>query len=220
MFCFRIEKKKGPCNEGFTLVELILVTCLLVIVGGVIYSAFSQGAKLWHYAQTSKPSIDLDLICDKMKVELHNALLDSDKPFAGREDGFQFFLMATGPSEDTQKKIFGDQMRPVRLRYYYDKGTAQIVRAKEEYTELLSTELHKKQPASKVIFQGVRDCKFSYYVGQNQRGEHIWRKNWDEQCLPQAVRMTIESALAGKDQSWDQIMSIRSGTCTTEKTSG
>jgi hypothetical protein len=186
-------------------------------VGGAIYAAFSQGARLWHYALTSKPSIDLDLICDKMKLELHNALLDSAHPLTGREDGFQFFTITSMITDKNQKKIFGEHDRPVRTNYYYDKTTGQLIRAQEEYTDLLSTELHKVKPLRKVILQGVRDCKFSYYVGQNQRKERIWRKNWEEQCLPQGIRMTIESDSINKGQSWDQMISIRSGTCSMEK---
>ncbi len=213
MFYFRNGIKKiNPDRRGFTLVEIILVACLTAVIGAALYAAFSQGARLARAAAEAKPFLDLDILYDKMTVDLRNVIPDPPGAFSGNEEVFQFVTLSSEPAGAEMQKKFGEFKRPLLVGYYYDSHEQALVKMRKEYTDVLNADPRKK-PDGKVILKHVKNCKFSYYGGRNQRGDRVWRKLWKEKCLPKGVRIVIELDDLKKNRKMDQVIAIQGETC-------
>lgn len=90
-------------NAGFTLIELIVVSALMILVITVAYSLFSFGNKLFsissnQYDAQSEVRIAMDSITNKIRfatqVEIVNA--DDVSSFAQQAAGYSYYYMKDG----------------------------------------------------------------------------------------------------------------------------
>jgi hypothetical protein len=199
---------------GFSLIEMILAGALVAVLGGAVYSSFSQGVRLWRYVADARPRIELDFLMDRLTLDLRNAFQDSASPFSGDSKNIRFFTMTAESGDHSSAAGFGEFSRPVLVIYEYDRDRKQIIKILHEYTGLLTK--RKKPPlARKVVMEHVQNVSFSFYQGRDRFGARIWRKNWSEKsnCLPQAVRMTVQLDETMKLRRADQVINVMAGFC-------
>ena len=68
----RRYKNDPKSRTGFTLVELVLVTAMLSVVGLAAYSAFSNGIRLWKRVNEEVIQEDINMFFVKISRDLRN----------------------------------------------------------------------------------------------------------------------------------------------------
>ncbi|MEW5767486.1 MAG: type II secretion system protein GspJ [bacterium] len=164
----------GNDQKGFTLIEMIVATTVLVLVVTSVYSTYRAGMEAWHKGEEAietlyETKFALDLITNDLRASLLPPLDLSDpsspKPpkvtFIGRPSEISF---ATSFNLDKESS-------PVRVKYFIEEGELKISREEAENLTLATN---------------IAGLSFEYHNGR------AWQKSWDsDKLLPGGVRIKI-----------------------------
>ena len=179
-------------SKGLTLVEIVLAMVIASIIGLVLFTTFSQGAKLWSKANKVSPQIELQIVFEKLGNDFRNIFTDSLGSVQGKSEELSFFSLVN--QARNKRNSFGEFMEPVKVKYFYDPISKNLYREVRNY---LSSE--KNVETKKVVVGGLQSFEFLYYDAPSRKGAVRWVRNWFYEYPPRAIKVIMKvSRGAGK----------------------
>lgn len=187
MRLFPFMRPKRTRLRGFSLIELLLVCVIVSFLGGVLYSTFYQGVSLWKRARDDRGEFRDAFFVEKITADLRNAIRLEQRTVMGKKGEFEFFTLVPAASlgiKDTSALHF-----PCRVRYYFEQDGRRVIRETQTYSQVLTGETAAFK--SSVVFENIRSLEMRYY-GQAKNKAILWQKSWKKECLPHAVKLSME----------------------------
>lgn len=167
-------------NPGFTLIEMMVATSVLVLVVIASYNTYRAGIGAWQRGEEGIDSLYGARLVQEMIVrDLRGAFLppldlsDPSNPkspkitFIGRPTEMEFVTSSNSPNLLSEAK----ESDLIRVRYSFSQG--ELKRDSGESGITLAT--------------GMKEITFSYHNGRT------WQEFWDQdEILPKGVRIEIE----------------------------
>lgn len=148
-------------KNGLTLLELLLATTLMVVVGLGVYRVFSSSIAMYDWLSRNKPQNDAIIFFEKISYDLRNFCDITDKSFQGSAEEINFYVHNTdydllGAKE---MELAGNAMNPplYKVEYIFDKQKREIKRKLYKYGE---AEPFKNS----VVLSDVRKAEFSFFI--------------------------------------------------------
>jgi len=189
------RQKKWVTKKGFTLVEILVATTILVIAMASIYVSFQGGVTAWAKG-TARMEVYLNAraALDMMSREISSAMVNGWPATTGRRMDFlglsgsgtndQLFFINPPRSNDTTGNLY-------EIEYW--RNGSDLMR----HYAGVSTDFTFPTPTtsnSDTLISNVTRLGFQYYNGSTSS----WRDTWDSQVgaaeegtLPEAVKITI-----------------------------
>lgn len=117
-------------QDGFSLIELLLVAGLAPIVFFAVYMTFSSGVNLWQKLKQPNPEEDLVIFSQKTQQDFQNSIKFSSIVFSGTKDEVSF------PAAIHADKNLGGDHGIGRIAYYYDDKTHGIARTVWNFSQV------------------------------------------------------------------------------------
>ena len=172
----------GLTNKSFTLIESLIVVTLLSIIGLSVFTAFSNGLKIWERSHRAVVEEDVAIFFERLTQDLANAFEFSLIKFEGSEIKLKFATIVT--TEADRKLGANKTMRQIgHVQYYYDEDKKEIYRAQGNY----SLAIKDKFFPSRVLMKGVESFNFSFFYFES--GQIKETKSGD--LLPAGVKVTL-----------------------------
>lgn len=177
-------------NKGLTLIELLITTSLIAMMGLAVYSVFSRGIAVWNVASVSDyREAEIRFALEKAARELRNSVGFPGATFSGTESEVSFptYINVTRPD--------GVPMAEVgRAVYYYDAGNKAVLRSQQSYIESFG----EGSPAAKEQVGSVSGLKFEYCRYRAGEKGHEWVDSWQHASGPPlGVRINLDAVIAG-----------------------
>jgi prepilin-type N-terminal cleavage/methylation domain-containing protein len=148
--------------QGFTLVEVLIVTLILSVISLAIFSTFSNGLKIYNRINSEFTFEDLVIFCDRFGQDLRNSLNYTGINFTGKDDEMEFAGILNSPR--MQKRTVSG------IKYAFDPSKELITRFANDYSSVYSQE----EESIRHSLGKVKSCMFSYYYFDNQTREFAW----------------------------------------------
>ncbi|MBF0522516.1 MAG: prepilin-type N-terminal cleavage/methylation domain-containing protein [Candidatus Omnitrophica bacterium] len=180
-------------NAGFTLVELLIASTILVIVLVVIYSGFRTGVfgsrDIAHTVDLHQAAMEA---LERINIDLRNSFIYTKKntKFFGDKEHMSFLSLTDKFSED------GNSPEYCFISYELDNG--KLIRAVRKNKASLDETADAERDE---LADGVEDLTFSYGISSSDAKEILWKESLEGSS---AVPFLIQVRLAlrnGKAQS-------------------
>ena len=100
------QMKKGYSKKGgFTLIEILMVTALLSVIGLSLFSVFNSGISVWQRLTQEVIAEDVNLFFEKISSDLQSTFLFSEISFQGKEDEISFPVILSASSKSDDAKV-------------------------------------------------------------------------------------------------------------------
>lgn len=172
-----LNKRRLVCkNRGFTLIEVVVATCIFGIIAVSLGGVFISGTKLWQRAQTiggvwTGILLELEGISKNMRQSLEL----EDIGFVGTKRDFEF------------PAIIGNSI--FKIVYSFDKSKKKFLVKKIKYEDVLSKKI--KEPKSLEVF-GADDVSFEYFIYDLSTNSYSWEEKVEDEKIPAIVKLKIE----------------------------
>jgi prepilin-type N-terminal cleavage/methylation domain-containing protein len=194
-----MRRMKQSNNEGFTLIEILVVTVILSVVSLAIFTTFSNGIKIWKRINTEITGEDLFIFCDRFGFDLRNSFKFTGIKFLGKEDSLEFPTKVNSPRLNA--KTVG------RVSYEYNPDARILIRRQTDFSGVYSAE----EVPPKQSLKDIKNAKFLYYFYDKEKKEYVWLEEWSRDELPLAVKMELEFAGQDKNNKFIRTFSIPAG---------
>lgn len=179
-------------RKGLTLVEVLVATSLMAMVGGAVVSALAGGVNVWGRAQAVGTTTASAAVAGEwVQRELRNARRSTLVPFDGKPEACRFAaigLRIPDPDDMVRSNMSVEQPELGRVAYTFKAQASQVCRSFVPYPLLRRGSAAER---CQVILEGVRRVRFQYY-GQGSDGEGRWASRWEAPVPPEAVRVEID----------------------------
>jgi type II secretory pathway component PulJ len=174
------RKRQQMFLTGFTLAELLIVSVLLALISGAVFSTFRAGLSVWKYVQGNDSlQYARTIQFEKLNRDLRQAFVFKDIPFAGEKNTLS--VPAVVRSEIAMVTYRFDEENSALMRERYP--LREIIEAREEGGFAQGT--------AETLLEGVKDCAFSFFYHLVPDG-YQWNSEWNlTQGLPAAVRYNV-----------------------------
>jgi prepilin-type N-terminal cleavage/methylation domain-containing protein len=169
---------KSKISLGFTLLELIISSLLIALVALAIYSAFSNGLKLWARAnQIVLNKEQASITLERMARDVRNIVSFSPITIDCKAD-YIFLPVLVNQNEDIPVS------RLAQVLYSFDKETGIISRQQQVYGR-------DKEPVTREMATNIKLVILTYRYYDPELKLMTWRPELDTQAKPSAVKVEI-----------------------------
>jgi prepilin-type N-terminal cleavage/methylation domain-containing protein len=192
-------------KRGLTLIEILITSAILSLVGVAIYSTFANGLAIWKRANIiNQGGNNLRLSLEKINSEIRNTYNFSQIPFEGGREFISF------PALIQDEKDL--HYRPGQISYIFDPGEGALFKEKRSYSQIYQDKPGKK----KIAIEGLKDIVFSFCYFDSVSETYRWKDDWEaeeQDSLPKAVRIEfiLENG-SGQKSEFIRTIVIPSGT--------
>lgn len=161
----------------------MIVSSLLAVISMATYSGIDGGVRIWKRVEASVSELDLVLGWKKVRKEVVNAIPFQPIGFHGNDVNVSF------PGLVTVKGVDGQTHKEVgRIRYLFEGGSHRLCREELSYVDVV-----RKTPTScRPVVSSVESVTFEYYGKEGDVSSvGSWRKGWNAETAPLAIRMNI-----------------------------
>ena len=190
--------RRGKTN-GFTFIEIIVVTVIVVTLGASLYATLSRGVRLWRRAAKNSGEWKADIWLEKMTGELRNTFHDSQWRFRGTKTELFFSSLDRLNTEKAQGTV------PVHFCYAYDSKKENLIAQTFPFEDVLLKKV--KSPTRLSVLDKVRSFDLRYYTYDAKARTYRWETQWTQDCFPEAVKITVELEPI-KHRKWIRTISI------------
>ena len=170
---------------GFTLVELLVTTVLVALVGATVVAAVSGCLRVWgrvdsHGSKTSWT----ELAFQSIRQDVRSLRAFTPIAFEGRYDTVSFPALVTPPitpDGSTEPEIG-------QVGYYFSGPRKTLCRAQYPYRVLRHTRLRDRCDP---VLTGVDRVAFSYFAPATDTGQAGWTSSWSSPEPPLAVKVEV-----------------------------
>lgn len=167
---------------GFTLVELLVALCLVVLIAGTAVSTFAGGFRVWERIQTrGGQDQQISIAFQQIRRDLVNSRPFGPIGFEGSYDSLSFpglvFSEIAGGSEELG-----------RVGYFSDSTRKALCRSIVSYRQVRRSGL---RDSSDPVLTDVERVRFSYYSFNPSDGTYSWSSEWTSGPPPMAVKLEV-----------------------------
>ena len=175
-------KGHSASQGGFTLVELLVATSIMTLVGGVCVAVLAGGIGVWQRAMEYGTKDQASLIAsERMRRDLQNVRRFAPIPPEGTSA--QYTFAAVDRAEPGALAELG------QLGYFLDLRERRLCRAFVPYRLMRRSRLRNHcQP----VLDGVTRLAMSYFGAEGEGGDARWSRSWESSEPPAAVKVTVE----------------------------
>ena len=173
-------------GKGFTFIEMIVVLVITASLGAAIYATFSQGIRLWTRTSRDSGEWRVDLWGEKLTEGLRNAFRDPKWAMKGTRT--ELFFATLGRDEN---RAFVQPV-PVYYQYVFDPKAGTVESHKYVFEEVLAA-VEKRPKVYDSILGKVISFGLEYYTYDVKAKEYRWVSQWNKDCFPETVKITIET---------------------------
>ncbi len=178
-------------KQGFTLVEILLVTVILSIMGLSIYNAFNSGIKIWRRIVGNVKQEDVSIFFEKISHDLRNSFQYADIKLEGTEERISFPSMIVSKEQGVLKSELG------YVTYFWNTIDNSINRQQIHYSQLYQNarlSYGQANPLARRLVSNLETMTFRYYYYDAETDRYYWKSVWEEEeeNLPLAVRIKVE----------------------------
>ncbi len=181
-------------NRAFTLIELLIVTSLIALIGLAVFTAFSRGIAVWDLAQkTDKKEPEVRFALEKMATELRNSFDFSGIAFTGIKEQLSFstYIDAGAATGDPRRE-------PGKVTYIFDGNAGALLRIQERYIDIFREE----RPSPKKFISGLTGFGFGYYYFDPAKNSYGWMDSWEGRGdRPLGVRISLKFKSGEEERS-------------------
>jgi len=196
---------------GFSLVELLIVSSLVAIIGLALYSAFNNGILIWQKVNQGLAAEDAGIFFDKITHDLKNSFNFASIKATGTDISITFPTLIKFKDKEGAKDGIG------QVSYFFDKKNELLCRRQSNYSEIYQGRGYNDQDSVK----NVTRLKFQYYYYDSKLNEFSWRETWEDdgffkeeekeetrQPMPLAVKIELEVKDGDYRQKFTDIIAI------------
>jgi hypothetical protein len=192
-------------RKSLTLMEILITTAILSLVGVAIYSTFANGLAIWKRANIiNRGGNNLRLALEKINSEIRNTYNFSQIPFEGKREFISFPALIQG-----EKDL---RYRPGQISYIFDPGEGALFKEKKSYSQIYQDKPVKRELA----IEGLKDIIFSFCYLDSVSETYRWKDDWnpeEQDSLPKAVKIEfILEKGSGKKSEFIRTIVIPAGT--------
>lgn len=177
-------------RKGFTLVELLVTTSLMALVGGATVAALAGGVRVWERAaELGIHRQNALLAFEHIRRDTQNARRFAPVPFEGAYDQVAFAAVDDDPSGPTGAAELG------RLGYFLDQRNHVLCRSFVPYRLMRRVRLTER---CRAVGDEVTRVRFAFFGPEEAHGTARWVERWRSSDPPMAVR--VELSVLGGDQ--------------------
>jgi len=170
-------------RKGLTLVEMLVATSLMAMVGATTVAVLTGGMKVWQrtvdYGIQEQSAL---IVLNGLQMDLRNARAFSLIPFKGKSNGFSF---ARVRPTDFEQQDAPDGMG--RISYTFDARRNVLCRSFVPLQRISRSRDERCQ----VLLEGVERARMEYLDYADGDDKPRWRSNWEDAGFPLAVKATI-----------------------------
>ncbi|MCM8796060.1 MAG: prepilin-type N-terminal cleavage/methylation domain-containing protein [Candidatus Omnitrophica bacterium] len=166
---------------AFTLIEMLIVSAILSVVGLAIYATLNNGIKIWQKVNTPLPEEDLNIFFDRFSLELRNSFKFTGINFSGTKEMLEFPTLVN--SLRLQKRTVG------KVIYIYEPQNQILNRYQLDFAGVYMGETNLTFRQS---LRNIKSLRFQYYFYDKDKKEYLWQDEWLKEDLPLAVRLELE----------------------------
>ena len=165
-------------RNGFTLVEVMMVTAILAVVGVVLVTVMANGVDIWNKVTGMASEEGIVVFFDKLTTDLDNTINQKDLKFQG--DNRAVHIPSVVAAAD-------GVIMPGMRTYFFNSAKSTIEKREEDYRRVTQNRVPGE---SAVIVENVESVRFSYYVYKGKALSYGWFKDW-QGAVPAAVRAEV-----------------------------
>ena len=183
-------------KKGFTIIELIITTTLMAVVGAAITAVFMRGLQVWERARMSNQlELDAKFSLEKMAKELRNTYAFQGIPFSGKESEVSFpsYVQRVDAEKSVPREIG-------TISYFMNSSEKALMRLQKPYDELFQ---HFQEPQAKVALSPIEGFKVQYYHFNMTLKLYEWKDSWEEPGhAPLGIRFVLTIRKGKEDKSF------------------
>jgi prepilin-type N-terminal cleavage/methylation domain-containing protein len=103
----RCENAGKASKKAFTLVEIMLVSVLMAVLGLTIYGSFSAGSRIWQRAKDGAPEIEAHIFLNRLSQDLRNCFNSSVSAALGTSSSLSFSVLQDSLTSSGQPSVYG-----------------------------------------------------------------------------------------------------------------
>ncbi len=191
-------------KAALTLVELLVTTCFLVLVGATVFATFSGGFRIWERVQNvGAQDRLLQIVLEQIRRDLANCRSFGPIGFVGQYDEMSFpelelFQFARGRLVEEREELG-------RVGYFFDSYHRTLCRSKQSYRVIRR---YRVKESCQPLLTDLDRVRFSYCSLDPYSGAVEWSSNWEEKTLPVAVKIEIDYQNAATHQQRNQTLIV------------
>ncbi len=186
-------------KNSFTLIEILLTSSLILIVGLAVYSVLSSGLTL--FKRLSKPYLeeDVSIFFTKISKELRNAFPYKGIRFLGDSHNLKIPTLIT-----SSQHISCLTVEPGEIHYTFDPEKKEVERIEKDLSNLFREE----QGLRRILLEDVEAFKFKYYLYDPQREDYFWVDSYTQEGFPLAVKLELTLNYEGKTYNFSKTITL------------
>lgn len=179
--------KKFSHNKSFTLLELIIVTSIIAMVGTSTYSVLRNGISIWQRINKVSKEEDVRLFFEKITNDVHNMVVFSPIPFRGSSQIISFPCIEEINFRPGMKGATGaiEQIKFVRYKFLAHKRL--IIKESADYLQFSD---HDAKNQSAVALKNVILFELAYYYRQDN-GKLVQKLLPDPGLTPSCIKISL-----------------------------
>jgi len=192
-------------HRGFTLTEVMLVSCMFAIISLAVFNAFSNGMKLWARGQHVMVEGETAMFLDRISEDLRQTVVITGIPFKGTVQELSFPAIILAPTDaygSRAKEAIGDQLGSVQ--YTFDSAQKKVFRRQAVYGQ----SLHQQWSDPIEVANLIEDVSFQYYFTAD-RGLNV--KTEVSEGIPLGVMIDVQFMVEGQTYHMRRFMIIPVG---------
>ena len=178
-------------QAAFTLVELLVATSLMALVGGASVAALAGGVRVWERAAAFGTAQHSFLVAtDRMRRDLQNVRRFKPILFEGSYNQYAAASVGRADPRSDRSEELG------RLGYFLDERQHRLCRSFVPYRLMRRDRLTDHCHA---MLDDVTRMRWSYYGKNDERATTGWCEHWRSSEPPLAVKCTLTLQLPHHD---------------------
>lgn len=173
-------------TKSFTLIEVLLVSSLIAVLGVAIFHTFSNGLKLWARAQRLNPESEVALFLDKIGEDLRSTSAISGIAFKGIGAQLSFPAIVLTKADQRSSRASEGMVNQIgAVRYRFDPGTQTIYRRQANYAQAIKDRWIQEEVPVAV---GITELALHYEISSEKR--YLLKSTFDE-GIPRGVMVEV-----------------------------
>jgi len=206
-------KNRAQVKQGFTLIELVLVTSMLAVIGLTLYGTFTNGINIWKTVTQESTTEDISLFFEKISHDLRNSFKMTGVRFKGGKHEVSFPARIKYKGDDGLVDSIG------RVTYSYDRRKKALKKEEMNYNQIFK----KKPGLDRVLTEAASSLNFKYFVYDSEKKDYSWVTSWQEsdetfgrqieESLPLIVRVEVGIPGERGEQKFVKNIALPSACC-------